>query len=214
MIYSKKSREREAEGIRPLPADGMSHTLLFRRASRSCLERIHDLWSELSAEELFQLSGNLYRPLTLDALIQDQRRMRRKGESFYCLLGLPQRGPFLWRMGRFLKLPLYLEKLPIMGVLQIRQWEKARGRVMLACVYVPPELRHQGLGKELLRQAFCRCYRMGCQEVRLNVFHKNPAKHLYFALGFQTVGERMAVMPGGGEVKKLFMSRKIGKWDC
>lgn len=63
-------------------------------------------------------------------------------------------------------------------------------------LWVAPEGRRSGLGRELIETACEWLARSGCGRVELDVTEGNPAERLYLALGFRRTGERQPLREG------------------
>lgn len=58
---------------------------------------------------------------------------------------------------------------------------------MISEVYVIPEFRRDGIGRQLCLEGINRLQEQGLNKVQLNVFAGNKARQLYQQLGFQEV---------------------------
>ncbi|MBM4247586.1 MAG: GNAT family N-acetyltransferase [Deltaproteobacteria bacterium] len=66
--------------------------------------------------------------------------------------------------------------------------DRRADEVFLASVELAPEVQGRGLGTDIVRSVLCEAAERGVP-VRLQVFHRNPARRLYERLGFRPVGE-------------------------
>jgi ribosomal protein S18 acetylase RimI-like enzyme len=74
------------------------------------------------------------------------------------------------------------EPIGLLRVVQ-RPWE-----VFLASIELAPEVQRRGLGSDIVRSVLSEAAQRGVP-VRLQVFHRNPARRLYERLGFHSMGE-------------------------
>ncbi len=82
---------------------------------------------------------------------------------------------------------------------QQEQGTKERHKGTITAMYVAPEMRRMGLGKELLREVITRARELpGLEQVNLAVVTANvPARNLYRSFGFEVYGlERRALKLG------------------
>jgi GNAT superfamily N-acetyltransferase len=56
-------------------------------------------------------------------------------------------------------------------------------------IAIETQFRRQGLGAQLMEALAAEARRLGFEQISLAVNHANPARHLYQALGYQTVGD-------------------------
>ena len=71
------------------------------------------------------------------------------------------------------------------GLLKVDQ---RSDEVFLASIELAPEVQRRGLGGDIVRSVLRQAAQRGVP-VRLQVFHRNPARRLYERLGFHPVGE-------------------------
>ncbi len=81
-------------------------------------------------------------------------------------------------------------------------------------MYVAPEVRGQGIGKQLMQALLTRCTTIsGVEQIHLGVVTTNvAARHLYETLGFRTYGvESHALKDGERYLDEAFMSLFLPK---
>lgn len=92
--------------------------------------------------------------------------------------------------------------------------KKSRHKATVWGMYVAPEVRGQGIGKQLMQALLTRCTTItGIEQIHLGVVTTNvAARHLYETLGFRTYGiEPHALKDGERYVDEEFMLLSLPK---
>jgi GNAT superfamily N-acetyltransferase len=78
----------------------------------------------------------------------------------------------------------------------------------LGALWVAPEVRGMGLGRELMRAGIAWLESHGCGRIELHVTDGNPAESLYESLGFSRTGARHPLREGS-PLFEVTMSREL-----
>ncbi len=92
--------------------------------------------------------------------------------------------------------------------------KKSRHKAMVWGMYVAPEVRGQGIGKQLMQALLTHCTTIvGLEQIHLGVVTTNvAARHLYETLGFRTYGiEPHALKDGERYIDEEFMLLSLPK---
>lgn len=92
--------------------------------------------------------------------------------------------------------------------------KKSRHKATVWGTYVAPEMRGQGIGKQLMQALLARCTTIsGIEQIHLGVITTNvAARHLYETLGFRMYGvEPHALKDGERYMDEAFMSLSLTK---